>query len=110
MSSKNMALAARSQVERMTGIEPALSAWESTDSVRIMYLNQQYDSCASDRETPLFPCANGTLMARHSTLFSMGHGDRELERAGTPGTPVPGSCPSGISQAAGVADVINGQP
>jgi hypothetical protein len=27
--SENTALAARSQVERMTGIEPALSAWES---------------------------------------------------------------------------------
>jgi hypothetical protein len=27
--SENMALAARSQVERMTGIEPALSAWEA---------------------------------------------------------------------------------
>jgi hypothetical protein len=26
---ENMALAARFQVERMTGIEPALSAWES---------------------------------------------------------------------------------
>jgi hypothetical protein len=29
MIPKNTALAARSQVERMTGIEPALSAWES---------------------------------------------------------------------------------
>jgi hypothetical protein len=28
MLSENMALAARSRVERMTGIEPALSAWE----------------------------------------------------------------------------------
>jgi hypothetical protein len=29
MISENMALAARSRLERMTGIEPALSAWES---------------------------------------------------------------------------------
>jgi hypothetical protein len=29
MVSENIVLAARSQVERMTGIEPALSAWES---------------------------------------------------------------------------------
>jgi hypothetical protein len=29
MISENIALAARSEVERMTGIEPALSAWES---------------------------------------------------------------------------------
>jgi len=28
MLSENMASAARSQMERMTGIEPALSAWE----------------------------------------------------------------------------------
>src|SRR3984957_16119470 len=35
--------------------------------------------------------------AQHPTvlqpLFATGHGDRELERAGTPGTPVPGECP-----------------
>ena len=29
MRSETIALAARSQVERMTGIEPALSAWEA---------------------------------------------------------------------------------
>ena len=34
--SGNIALAAHSQVERMTGIEPALSAWEFAESVRIM--------------------------------------------------------------------------
>jgi hypothetical protein len=30
MISENRTLAARSSLERMTGIEPALSAWEST--------------------------------------------------------------------------------
>jgi hypothetical protein len=40
MMSENAALAARSQVEWMTGIEPAPSALESTDSVRIMHLGQ----------------------------------------------------------------------
>ena len=67
----------------------------------------------SARERPVLPGANGTPMARHRTqraavtpwgavpaprvlqpLFPTGHGDRELERAGTPGTPgtpVPGA-------------------
>jgi hypothetical protein len=40
MISENIALAAHYHWERMTGIEPALSAWESTDSVRIMQLEQ----------------------------------------------------------------------
>jgi hypothetical protein len=35
MISKNAAIAALFQVERMTGIEPALSAWEFAASVRI---------------------------------------------------------------------------
>jgi hypothetical protein len=37
MISENTALAARYQVERMTGIEPALSAWEFGESVRIIH-------------------------------------------------------------------------
>ena len=37
---ENIALAARFQVERMTGIEPALSAWEFNELVRIMRIEQ----------------------------------------------------------------------
>jgi hypothetical protein len=40
MISENTALAAHSLLERMTGIEPALSAWEFAESVRIMQLEQ----------------------------------------------------------------------
>jgi hypothetical protein len=35
---ESTALAARSQVERMTGIEPALSAWESARSACKQFL------------------------------------------------------------------------
>jgi hypothetical protein len=40
MTSESMALAARFQVERMTGIEPALSAWKFNELVLIMQLDQ----------------------------------------------------------------------
>jgi hypothetical protein len=43
MISENTALAARSQVERMTGIEPALSAWEAD----VLPLNYIRKSCRS---------------------------------------------------------------
>jgi hypothetical protein len=39
MISENAALAARSQVERMTGIEPALSAWEA-DVLPLNYIRR----------------------------------------------------------------------
>jgi hypothetical protein len=39
MTSENTALAARSQVERMTGIEPALSAWEA-DVLPLNYIRR----------------------------------------------------------------------
>ena len=39
MISENTALAARSQVERMTGIEPALSAWEA-DVLPLNYIRR----------------------------------------------------------------------
>ena len=39
MISENMALAARFQVERMTGIEPALSAWEA-DVLPLNYIRR----------------------------------------------------------------------
>jgi hypothetical protein len=37
--SENIGLAARSQVERMTGIEPALSAWEA-DVLPLNYIRR----------------------------------------------------------------------
>jgi Phage integrase family len=40
MISENTALAVRYHWERMTGIEPALSAWEFAESVRITQLEQ----------------------------------------------------------------------
>jgi hypothetical protein len=82
----------------MTGIEPALSAWESTDSVRIMHVEQQKAPSTSTREIPRVTGANGPPMARQATRraavtgrggrtcprvlqphFATGHGDRELE-------------------------------
>jgi hypothetical protein len=53
--------------ERVTGIEPALSAWESTDFTRNMHRDQHFRGSASDREYPLFTALNGTLMARPET-------------------------------------------
>jgi hypothetical protein len=53
-----------SVVERVTGIEPALSAWESTDITRNMHHDQHFRGSASDRETPLITVVNGPLMAR----------------------------------------------
>jgi hypothetical protein len=71
MVSENTTLPARSQVERMTGIGPALSALEFVKSVRIMHLEQQDGPSARTPEIPPLPGANGTLMARHQ-------GPREL--------------------------------
>ena len=39
MISENIALPARSEVERMTGIEPALSAWEA-DVLPLNYIRR----------------------------------------------------------------------
>jgi hypothetical protein len=64
--SENIALAASSWLERMTGIEPALSAWESARSAPDTVPDQRRNSPVSDRETPLITGVNGTLMARHS--------------------------------------------
>jgi hypothetical protein len=58
--------AAVSRVERVTGIEPALSAWESTDFTRNMHRDQHFTGSASDRETPLITGVNGPLMARRA--------------------------------------------
>ena len=47
-------------VERVTGIEPALSAWESTDFTRNKHRDLHFRGFASDREYPCLP----PLMAR----------------------------------------------
>jgi hypothetical protein len=64
--SKNIALAARSHLERVTGIEPALSAWESGPFRALMWPELRSWLSASDREIPVFTGVNGTLMARRS--------------------------------------------
>jgi hypothetical protein len=48
----------------MTGIEPALSAWEFADSIRFMQPDQQFRCSLSIRERPLITASNGPLMAR----------------------------------------------
>jgi Phage integrase family len=53
-------------VERVTGIEPALSAWESVPSGPIMRPDLRCGVSASDRERPLVTGVNGPLMARQS--------------------------------------------
>ena len=58
------ALAARSLLERVTGIEPALSAWESVPSGPVTWPDLRGWVSASDRERPLVTGVNGTLMAR----------------------------------------------
>jgi hypothetical protein len=51
-------------VERVTGIEPALSAWESVLSGPVTRPDLQSGLSASDREGPLVTGVNGPLMAR----------------------------------------------
>jgi hypothetical protein len=53
-------------VERVTGIEPALSAWESVPSGPVTWPDLRRDVSASDRERPLVTGVNGLLMARRS--------------------------------------------
>jgi hypothetical protein len=52
------------RVERVTGIEPALSAWESVPSGPVKCPELRSVLSASDREGPLCTRVNGTLMAR----------------------------------------------
>jgi hypothetical protein len=51
-------------LERVTGIEPALSAWESGPSGALTFSELRSWLSASDREIPVFTGVNGTLMAR----------------------------------------------
>jgi hypothetical protein len=46
-------------VERVTGIEPALSAWESVPSGRVTWPDLRSRVSASDRERPLIIGVNG---------------------------------------------------
>jgi hypothetical protein len=54
--SENIALAARFQVERMTGIEPALSAWEA-DVLPLNYIRRSH-RCLPQDGHPCFPCVD----------------------------------------------------
>ena len=51
-------------VERVTGIEPALSAWESVPPPQFGVAELDIRLPARDRGWPPFTGANGTLMAR----------------------------------------------
>ena len=46
-------------MERVTGIEPALSAWESVQSGPVMRSDLRGEVSASDRERPLVTEVNG---------------------------------------------------
>ena len=48
----------------MTGIEPALSAWEAVPSGPVAWPDLRDGLSASDRERPFFTGVNGPLMAR----------------------------------------------
>jgi hypothetical protein len=55
-------------LERVTGIEPALSAWESVPSGPVTWPDLRGGVSASDRERPLVTGVNGPLMARRLDL------------------------------------------
>jgi len=51
-------------LERVTGIEPALSAWEAVPSGPVMLPDLRRGLSVSDRERPLVTGVNGPLMAQ----------------------------------------------
>src|SRR5438874_316223 len=55
-------------VERVTGIEPALSAWESVRYRPLMPSDLQDGLSVNVRERPLVTGVNGTLMARRTVV------------------------------------------
>jgi hypothetical protein len=55
-------------VERVTGIEPALSAWEAVPSGPVTWPDLRDGVSASDREGPLVTGVNGPLMARRTVV------------------------------------------
>jgi hypothetical protein len=60
-----------SSLERVTGIEPALSAWESVPSGPVTGPDLQGGVSKSDRERPLFTGVNGP--ASQGTAWTDGH-------------------------------------
>jgi len=61
---KIMSLTCGFTLERVTGIEPALSAWESISSPQSRAAELGIRVSASDRGCLSFTGANGTMMAR----------------------------------------------
>jgi hypothetical protein len=57
-------------VERVTGIEPALSAWEAVPSGPVTWPDLRGGVSASDRKRPLVTGVNGPLMARQTEFRS----------------------------------------
>ena len=55
-------------MERVTGIEPALSAWEAVPSGPVTWPDLRVGVSASDRERPPVTGVNGTLMARRTAV------------------------------------------
>jgi hypothetical protein len=55
-------------MERVTGIEPALSAWEAVPSGPVTWPDLRGGVSASDRERPLVTGVNGTLMSRRTVV------------------------------------------
>jgi hypothetical protein len=53
----------RFALERVTGIEPALSAWESVPSGPVVRLDLRSGLSASDRERPLITRVNGPAIS-----------------------------------------------
>src|SRR6185312_4787717 len=56
-------------LERVTGIEPALSAWEAVLSGPVTWPDLQGGVSASDRARPLVSGVNGPLMAQDPGLI-----------------------------------------
>src|SRR6185437_8845459 len=77
-------------VERVTGIEPALSAWEAVPSGPVTWPDLGRGVSASDRERPLVTGVNGPLMARRTAV-------RPALKAASWSSPVllDSCCPSG---------------
>jgi hypothetical protein len=59
---------AAAAVERVTGIESGLSAWESVPSGPVTWPDLRVSLSVSDRERPLVGGVNGPLMARRTTI------------------------------------------
>ncbi len=55
-------------LERVTGIEPALSAWEAVPSGPVTWPDLRRGVSASDRERPFVTGVNGPLMARRPAI------------------------------------------